>query len=234
MEVFWRLVFAHLLGDFTFQTNHVARWKRESEWGMFFHVTHHPVLYLIAAYPFLSLPWVQTPYLTLRGGGAILLIYALHYLEDKWRVWAVGKANAVDNFFYFLWDQGVHVLTLFVFTPKISDALLPPPWLAFCILAAVATHFANIVAYFLEKDFHGSERAVPLLEHKYLFMGERLLTAGCLLLPGVWAALLPLCFLGQWLRRKFGPNQDFTWINLIVGNALAVACGFLARLVLYR
>ena len=38
MAIFWRLILAHFLADFTFQTNAVASWKRQSVWGMAVHV----------------------------------------------------------------------------------------------------------------------------------------------------------------------------------------------------
>ena len=37
MDIFWRLVLAHLLADFTFQTDFIAKWKRESIFGGLIH-----------------------------------------------------------------------------------------------------------------------------------------------------------------------------------------------------
>ena len=47
MEIFWRLVLGHLIGDFTLQTNYIAAWKRRSVLGMVVHCGIHPVIYAV-------------------------------------------------------------------------------------------------------------------------------------------------------------------------------------------
>ena len=51
MLIFWRLVLAHFIADFTLQTNKVAQWKRVSQLGMVVHVLCHPVMYVLMCWP---------------------------------------------------------------------------------------------------------------------------------------------------------------------------------------
>ena len=37
LTIFWRLVLAHLLADFSLQTNRLAAWKRQSPLGTLVH-----------------------------------------------------------------------------------------------------------------------------------------------------------------------------------------------------
>ena len=43
MVIFWRLLLAHLLADFTLQLDIVNRLKRKSAWGMQLHCLTHLV-----------------------------------------------------------------------------------------------------------------------------------------------------------------------------------------------
>ena len=50
--IFWRLVLAHFIADFTLQTNKRGQWKRVSRWGMIVHVLCHPLMYLLFCWNF--------------------------------------------------------------------------------------------------------------------------------------------------------------------------------------
>ena len=52
MDIFWRLMFGHLLADFTFQTNFINRWKRTSFYGLLFHCLMHPFFMSLFILPF--------------------------------------------------------------------------------------------------------------------------------------------------------------------------------------
>ena len=74
MAVFWRLILAHFIADFTFQTNKVASWKRESRTGMLVHILTHPVVAYAFTWPYLSLTWVDTRWIQLNGWVCVALI----------------------------------------------------------------------------------------------------------------------------------------------------------------
>ena len=66
MEIFWRLILAHLLADFTFQTDHIAAWKRRSAWGTFIHSTFQLLTSVALTLTRLGETWVREP--VLLGG----------------------------------------------------------------------------------------------------------------------------------------------------------------------
>src|ERR1700679_2768135 len=104
MLIFWRLVLAHFIADFTLQTNKVAQWKRVSRWGMVVHVLCHPLMYLLFCWNYLSWPWVHLHGLTLNGWTCVALIVLLHWIEDEARVWCIRHGTPDDTAFL-LWDQ---------------------------------------------------------------------------------------------------------------------------------
>ena len=86
MYFFWRLLLAHLLADFTFQTDRIAKWKREVISGIFFHV----LIFLFFAVA------INYQYLPQKDFALALLILAVtHVIEDQWRVFSIKRWNHV-------------------------------------------------------------------------------------------------------------------------------------------
>lgn len=235
MIIFWRLLFGHLLADFTFQTNFVNRWKRSSIWGMLFHCGTHPVCYAALTYPYLRDVWVDIPYFPLRGWACILLVFAAHFIEDQWRVFTIFKYNTPDNTLYFIWDQVIHYAVIFAVIPEAfrgaMPALIPEKWPVLGSLFVLVTHASTVFIYFIEKDFYG--RVFPDLQEKYVGMAERLILALCFLVPGnLWPilALGWLSFMHSVRSRHF---MDLSWPSFYLGAPLAAFFGLLARVVCY-
>ena len=122
MEIFWRLVLGHLIGDFTLQTNHIAAWKRRSVPGMLVHCGIHPVIYSMLLWNYMGQVWVQLGRLSLTGWACVTIMFVAHFAEDQWRVWSVLKRSTPDNTFFYIWDQGVHYVVLFAMAPSIEGA----------------------------------------------------------------------------------------------------------------
>lgn len=225
MDIFWRLLLAHFVADFTFQTNHVASWKRESRWGMLFHVLTHPVTYLVFTWDALTLPWVQTRWFQLDGWVCIGFLALFHWLEDEWRVWSIRKTGSPDSTAFFLWDQAVHIAMLLAFSPSQPNTS-PANWVYVALCAVLLAHFTSVLIYFLENDVSGHSKV--LQEKKYRYMGERFVGAGLFLLPGAWF-LLALGWLGWIFYVHYHRAQERTWINLVVGNGAVVLLGLVTR-----
>jgi hypothetical protein len=230
MEIFWRLLFGHMLADFTCQTNFVAAWKRRSHWGLLVHVSTHPVFYLLFTWPFLNDTWVRAGSVGLNGWTCLVIIYATHWLEDAWRIWSVTKQGAPDNLLFFLWDQVIHIVILFAFSPK-DGPFVQAEWPVLGVLAVVVTHFATVLIYFVEKDLYGKD--YPGGAAKYLGMLERLLVFGCFLLPGAWWTLAAPVLAGQSFVRRRVPALRFSKLTIFIGGVLAVGAGWLGRFVIH-
>jgi len=230
MHIFWRLILAHFLADFTLQTNFIAAWKRKNNWG----VAVHSLVFLACAAVFcwndLAQVWLRPRSAVIYGWMSIVLLAILHYLEDVWRVWTIRRLNSPDSFFFFLWDQFIHCFLIFVFSPLQSVFSLEKG-IMLTIIFILATHFTTIFVYYMEKDIFG--QADISAGENYYSMVERLCTVILLLLPGWWA----LSFLGVWLIRfilsRFSRESGFSWLNHAIGSSMAFMFGIVARLLIY-
>lgn len=122
MEIFWRLVLGHLIGDFTLQTNYIAAWKRRNIWGLLVHCGIHPIIYAILTWKYMNNVWMEVGPIELTGCTCIFLIFITHLIEDEWRIWSVLKKGAPDNTFFYLWDQVIHYAVLFAIAPVVDGA----------------------------------------------------------------------------------------------------------------
>jgi hypothetical protein len=225
MTIFWRLILAHFVADFTFQTNHIANWKRESKWGMIVHVLTHPVTSYAFTWPYLSMPWVQTRWFHLDGWVCVAFLALFHWLEDEWRVWSIQETGSPDSTGFFLWDQLVHIVMILAFAPTEPGAK-SELWVYVAICAVLLAHFTSVLIYFLENDLWG--KSDVLNSRKYHYMGERVLGASLFLLPGAWF-LLALGWVGWIFYVHYQKTQERTWVNLVVGNCAVVFLGLVAR-----
>src|SRR5688572_14398196 len=163
MEIFCRLLFGHLLADFTFQTNYIAEWKRRSQAGLLFHVAIHPLCYTVLLWPFLNETWV-TYGVPLNGWVCVAIATFLHYIEDWFRISRINKGWNDNTFFYF-WDQVLHIAVLFLLSPWKTQPLMTS-WPLLGTLFVAVTHFATVTIWFVEKDIFG--RDYPETEEKYI------------------------------------------------------------------
>ena len=235
MVIFWRLLFGHLLADFTFQTNFINRWKRSSIWGMLVHCAMHPLCYLALTWPYLREPWIDVGLFSLPGWACILLVFVAHLAEDQWRVFTIFQYNTPDNTLYFLWDQLIHYAVIFLVIPvglrNPNVTLIPENWSVLGSLFVLVTHACTVLIYFIEKDLYG--RVFPSLQEKCLSMLERLVLAMVFLVPGNAWPLLALGWVSamHWARSR--RYIDLSWFSFYLGGLVSVLCGLLARFVYY-
>lgn len=225
MNIFWRLVLAHFIADFTLQTNRIANWKRESRWGMFVHIITHPIVSIILTWPYLSWHWVDTRWLKLDGWVCVALIAMFHWLEDEWRVWSIQETGSPDSTGFFLWDQVVHLTMILAFSPTIPAAQTAP-WVFPLLCGVLLAHFTSVLIFFMENDLWG--KSLVLGSAKYRFIGERLVGAALFLLPGAWF-LLAFFWIGWIVYLHYQKAEDRTWVQMVVGNAAVVLLGLLTR-----
>ena len=237
MTIFWRLVLAHFVADFTFQTNKVASWKRASRWGMLIHVLTHPVVTTVVMLlpvqlnfrnglaPYLFEPWVQLSGLRLNGWTCLGLIALFHWLEDEWRVWSIQETGSPDSTGFFLWDQVVHLTMILELSPTFSNAR-PEPWILPALCVVLLSHFVSVLIFFLESDLWGASEVLGA--NKYRFIAERLVGAGLFLLPGS-LFLLAFAWMAWIVYLHYGRSQERTWVHLVVGNTAVLLLGLLAR-----
>lgn len=225
MAIFWRLILAHFIADFTLQTNKVASWKRESRWGMFAHVVTHPVVSMLLTWPYLSMAWVETKWLVIPGWMCVILLALFHWLEDEWRVWSIQETGSPDSTGFFLWDQVVHLVMILALSPLQADIPMDP-WLLPVLCGVLLAHFISVLIFFIENDIWGNSRVLG--SAKYRYMGERFIGASLFLLPGP-LFLFAFGWIGWVAYLYYYQSTERTWVHLVVGNASVVLLGLLVR-----
>jgi hypothetical protein len=230
MQIFWRLILAHLLTDFTFQTDRIADWKRRSAVGGLVHSGIFLVCAAVLTFGHLGEAWLTIGgTVVIRGWLALLLLTFFHFCEDEWRIWTIREKNSPDSFAFFLWDQLIHVMFIFVFAHA-DEGGVTEPWVLLAILLILVTHFTSIFIYFLEKDVFGRARLVP--REKYVSMAARLVTASIPLLPLAFYPVILVAWVAV-LSAVTLKRGHASWIDVVAGNILAVIFGLIARHVLY-
>jgi hypothetical protein len=227
MTVFWRLLLAHLLTDFTFQTNDLAMWKRKSVWGVLAHSTIFLVLSLVFCWPFLGQAWWKFP-----GYVCLIFLFAIHFVEDYYRIISIQKSGSPDNTLFFFWDQFIHVIMIFLFSPLGDGKFFAEKPFVILSLAVMATHFTSILIYYIEQEVYGDDLILNRLRGKYFLIGERLLIFLCFLLPGYLWAVFPVVYVIRPLTHRNNPGLKFTRVNVIVSNVAALGFGVFARVIL--
>lgn len=225
MEIFFRLLFGHFLADFTFQTNFIARWKRSSFNGLLVHVLIHPLCYFALTFPFLNMTWFQVGNVALTGWVVIPILAFLHFVEDWVRVHLVNKGWP-DNTAFYLWDQVVHIVLLWVFTPT-KDMRLENVWPILGTLIVIVTHCATVTIWFIEKDIYGRE--YPDTEEKYISILQRLVVYLAFFMPDPWWWVVLLFVITTFGRHVWTRRIDFSWTSVLLGNSIAILCGFITR-----
>lgn len=231
MLIFWRLILAHLLADFTFQSDFISSWKRRSIQGLLVHCATHFIVSAMIIFPYVNFVWIDAGWLKLHGWTCIFMIAVIHLLQDEWRMYTMRRFKTADCTVYFLWDQVIHIGFIFLFFPAYgmitSGSFIPEKWVVLVCLVVCVTHALTVFVYFIEKDLYNAE--FPNFDEKYVTMGERLVLWGFLLLPGYWWAPILVLWVGHmfYLRRK--RTVDFSKVGFYLGLTMAFLLGILAR-----
>lgn len=109
MLIFYQWLFAHLLGDFVFQTKKMVLHKRrlkERSWILYVHCLLHAGLIYIFS-PDKSI-WLIP-----------VIVFITHFIIDRWKLEMENKA------IYFIIDQVLHIAVLFLLWLQFYQ---PPDW----------------------------------------------------------------------------------------------------------
>jgi hypothetical protein len=104
MNFFYLLLLAHLMGDFPLQSDAVYRLKQKSMMGVIVHVAIFALVALIILFPFLSHQHIWA---------AVLLLSVFHVALDRTKL-TIANSTASDRFLYFIIDQILHFMSLWV------------------------------------------------------------------------------------------------------------------------
>ena len=110
IHVFLLLLFAHVLGDFVFQTNNIYRLKVNYFGGV---ILHSAIFYMLAILITLPLSVSNTTYAIW-----LFFVFVSHIFVDKVKL-LIGKTVIAQEYINFIIDQCIHiaVLTSLLFLP---------------------------------------------------------------------------------------------------------------------
>lgn len=233
MIIFWRLLLAHLLSDFTLQFDFVNRLKRTSAWGMLLHCLTHLAVSVALTWPWLGDTWVRLGGVSVNGWLALTVMFAVHYAVDELRVYSM-RTWYKDNTISFLVDQVIHVYVLFLISPvsfQPAGGLVGERWTAIASLLVLVTHFMTVLVYFFEKDVFG--KPFPHFDEKYFLMFERAVLWAFFFVGGYWWVPFAAAWAAQifYVRRK--RIIDLSLLNVAMNVALTAFLGLCARWVYY-
>ncbi|MCX5783848.1 MAG: DUF3307 domain-containing protein [Elusimicrobia bacterium] len=234
MIIFWRLLLAHLLADFTLQTTGLSQWKRKSHAGLLLHAAIYFAATALLTYPYLNNCWLCSKTFNIKGWTAVLALAAAHYLGDYARAAFIKNKKDKDTTALFILDQLLHILFIFIFSPidfAKNGYIFPELWVALGCFFIAVSHGTAAFSYFLDKDFHNAEP--PAFDEKYFAMFERIALWLIFLIPGFnWAPYF-LVWLGLAFYAHFKRIIDFSKIGFYAGIIITVALGIISRYACY-
>lgn len=234
MIIFWRLLLAHLLADFTLQFDIVNRLKRKSIYGMILHCTTHLVVSIALIYNYLGEVWIDWGFLKITGWWVMLIILVFHFIVDELRIYAMKRLKVKDNTICFLVDQLLHVFVLFMVSPIYNFNGIffgNEKWIIIIATFVIITHVTTVLIYFVEKDL--AEVTFPQFDEKYFLIFERMVLWGFFFAGGYWWIPFMLAWVFQIFYIKSKRIIDLSYANIIISVLVTSVFGLMARIVYY-
>jgi hypothetical protein len=190
MQDFWLLLFAHLVGDYAFQTNEIAQNKTKNLVGLSKHI------YLI----FVANVMIVMPR-TIESWIGITIITLIHFLEDS-QPFSKKKGNVG----IFLLDQAIHVSTILIVSRFISfyNPLLSSKTAYILSSFLFVVYFLDFVEFFILKKKSYSRDIIKV-------------SYGALILSFTfyYEIGVPIVVFGAFLVNKNGFRKNWIYITLV-------------------
>lgn len=242
MIVFWRLVLALILTDFTLQPEWFYKWKFGRIYGRVLHVALFFALAVFLCRGYLDLAWINMHGLVVNGFVAIGIISALHFGVDelfKNTRYIVLKRGLNGSSFVLLYL--LEAAILFFFTPDIN--IKESGYIFWETWTVVVTGFLLLFT-FCETLIIAFDKDICLLGHKTLcglptpdiiFMGrmQRAVFYLIMLIPGHLFVLFILLWAWASLYAAKQRILDISKFNLYFGSVFALLLGLWVRLLIY-
>lgn len=222
MKIFFRLLLAHLLTDFTLQTNFVARWKKQSFLGVLAHSLTFLVFALILTWSDINKIWFNYP-IKLNGLVCILILFFLHLIEDEYRAYNVRHYHIQDTILFFLWDQVIHITFLFVFSPYYMFESVEPLIVILCIFI-ISTHALSVFVLYTDSIFYTRSLAYEFFKKKYYPIFLNIIILLFFVLPAKIYMLSILVIPLAWIlnkKIKYASTIGW-WINTLTPYMLGI------------
>jgi hypothetical protein len=234
MIIFWRLLFSHLLADFTLQLDIVNAMKRKHVGGMVLHCLTHFLVSAAFVWPYLGDNWVTLGPVAVNGWWALAIMLVVHFGVDELRIYSMKGMGYRDGTVSFLIDQALHVYVLFMISPVAMlgrNFLLTEKWIGIGCMLVLVTHFTTVLIYFLEKDLSG--KGFPHFDEKYFLIFERVVLWAFFFVEGYWWVPFALAWIFQLFYIKRKRIIDLSLLNVVFSAALTITLGLWTRYMYY-
>lgn len=205
MIVFWHLLLAHLLADFTLHTDYIYRKKITNPFkGLAVHGLVYMVCLLICCLPYLEMEWFTVTGISFNGVETIFLLTLVHMLSDYIDLSDNHDVIGINALMFVCW-QLIEISVLFIVTPFISvtPGSLSFGSLKFTIILSgliISSHLLMVLIHLFIKDFvHKSyptfdERYVSMIYRGGLYMSLILPSNIAFIVASIWLCCLFLVF----------------------------------------
>lgn len=232
LEIFYRLILAHLLADFPFQTNKIFSVKIKYAWGVLLHCSIVWLTCMVVMYPYMHHFRMQI---------LILLLTITHIFQDKAKIRYNLKIEN-NNVWTFVFDEIIHVFIILLVSIDAYD-LVPkigfmPDWLEslywnnkFIIAAiwyVILTYGANILIGYIKFTFFDRYRLDFTKSFlKYIGILERFVIASAILIGGIFYLIIPIALIPSILLNH---RNKITSLDIKISAAVAVAIGVILKI----
>ncbi len=230
MFLFWRLILAHLIGDFVLQTDKVFVIKQRYSWGVLVHASIAGVLSLLFAGRYLGYPEVFV---------GLVLLWISHFLIDKAKL-LLNRKLQKERVDLFLVDQGLHIGLIWLLVQIVSEkGSLPINVVGFSYLynndvfikllcGYITVTYGVMVFIYSVKSTLGVRVELPPIKQRLIGFLQRGAIVTSVMLGGLFYLLIPvilvlsaLLFLGK--NWRYG-KLDFALsviLSLLIGVLLS-------------
>jgi len=153
MHLFYRLLLAHIIADFPLQTNIVFNLKAYKKWGVMLHSSIVLLLSLILSIEYL----VQIKVVII-----IITIFITHTIIDKFKIKITKKYKNHDLFFFII-DQLLHILIIFILTFNLTQKYSFVPKTGFRLLNTLIEIYNNDIFILCLIGYFTSVYVIPIL-----------------------------------------------------------------------
>lgn len=245
MFFLYRLILAHLLTDFPFQTDYIFK-LRKNRWG---NLIHAGIFILSAA--ILTLPFSGKVF------SCVVFLGIAHFIIDQWKI---IKAKD-DNIWLFLVDQIIHFSCIIIaaafleteFVRVVPTLSLPPfafslsylkglivyayfqdKFILYLIGYLVSTFTGAVLIYEIERTLFPKIRKEAILDKGIISLSERALITTLIVIgqylwiPLVLLAKSTILFATQ---RKVDRFYQFLTLSLVLSASISILVGLCLRII---
>lgn len=229
MDIFYRLVLAHLMADFCLQTDKIFAIKVKYRWGVLLHGSIVGIISFILTFPYLH---------DIQVVSSLILLLILHIFQDKEKI-VYSLHIERNSLFTFLIDQILHIgamglacfgfsnLMPIIYTGIIWDIYWSNKMIIVLILLCVVTYGVNILISYIKNTIFRKELVFPHGWIKYLGILERLAISVFIWFGGFYYFfVIPVSLPGIYMFTK----KKIAYIDFILSWGIAILIGFILKI----